>query len=84
MGTFAGALMSGGISGAWSGQARQAAGTARAWEYQVVVGNQYNSSRAISELNRLGEQGFEVAGYSSSLDSNASQYFSVLLKRIKP
>jgi hypothetical protein len=62
----------------------QTTGGAQKWEYQIVFGGPKNGSYAISELNKFAEQGYEVAGYSTTSDAEGRQSFSVLLKRARP
>jgi hypothetical protein len=62
----------------------QTTGGAQKWEYQIVFGGPKNGGYAISELNKLAEQGYEVAGYSTTADVEGRQSFSVLLRRAKP
>jgi len=83
-----GALISSGRAVAESSNSGRAAehipGSGPKWEYQIVFGGPKNGGFAISELNKLGEQGYEVAGYSTTADADGRQSFSVLLKRPKP
>jgi hypothetical protein len=84
---FVGALISGGMVVAKSGQAQQAIAQPPAqpkWEYQIIFGGPKNGGYAISELNKLSEQGYEVAGYSTTADVSGRQSFSVLMRRAKP
>ena len=62
----------------------QTPGGAQKWEYRIVFGGPKNGGYAISELNKFADQGYEVAGYSTTADVEGRQSFSVLLKRAKP
>lgn len=83
-----GAMISSGMVAAGSSKPELTGGTVTVngpkWEYQIVFGGPKNGGFAISELNKLGEQGFEVAGYSTTADADGRQSFSVLLRRPKP
>jgi hypothetical protein len=87
LGTLIGALISGGMTAAQSKRSQQvttqSTQASQRWEYQIVFGGAKNGGEAQRELNRLGEQGYEVAGYGASADENGKQNFSVLLKREK-
>jgi hypothetical protein len=81
-------LISSGMVAAKSSQSQpatvQTPGGVPKWEYQIVFGGPKNGGYAISELNRLSEQGYEVAGYSTTADESGRQSFSVLLRRARP
>jgi hypothetical protein len=82
-----GALVSGGMVVAKSSRAQQTIGQAPAppkWEYQIIFGGPKNGGYAISELNKLSEQGYEVAGYSTTADVSGRQSFSALMRRARP
>jgi hypothetical protein len=87
LGTVIGAVISSGITAAQSNRLQnvnmQSTQASQRWEYQIVFGGAKNGAEAQKELNRLGDQGYEVAGYSTSTDENGKQNFSILLKRAK-
>lgn len=87
LGTAIGAFISGGMTAAQSSRLQQANTPGdqgpKKWEYQIVFGGVRNGAEAQREINRLGDQGYEVAGYGTSADENGKQNFSVLLKRAK-
>ncbi|HTG15722.1 MAG TPA: hypothetical protein VK747_10685 [Blastocatellia bacterium] len=84
---LAGALVSSAIVTAQSSRSQTAAGQASSnmpkWEYEIVLGNPTYVNTSISRLNQLGQQGYEVVGFTATGDQNGNQLFTVLLRRVK-
>jgi hypothetical protein len=85
---LAGALISSAIVTAQSSRSQPAAGQASSniskWEYEIVSGNPAFASTPIGRLNYLGQQGYEVVGFTATGDQNGNQLFTALLRRVKP
>src|SRR5262245_31864414 len=66
-------------------QTTQTPSTIQKWEYRVVTKYILRENKADIdfELNRLGEQGYEVCGVSQSSGPNVGAYLTIALRRPK-
>jgi len=83
----AGALIASAFVTAQSSRSQAAAGQASSnipkWEYEIVSGYPTSGGTPIGRLNQLGQQGYEVVGFTATNDQFGNQLFTVLLRRIK-
>lgn len=85
IGGLLGAILSSVSVTAESNRAQQTTSSARAsvqkWDYRVIWGDPRSVER---DVQALGDQGYEVGGFTATADEAGRQSMNVLLRRPKP